>query len=75
LFDADAHKNFFGVKVEGKVEIHQYSLQGNKLLASSSHHTDSCRALAYSEDGGTLYTASADASIGTPDQDFPKFFF
>eukprot|EP00281_Chroomonas_sp_CCMP1168_P027158 CAMPEP_0206248846 /NCGR_PEP_ID=MMETSP0047_2-20121206/20590_1 /ASSEMBLY_ACC=CAM_ASM_000192 /TAXON_ID=195065 /ORGANISM="Chroomonas mesostigmatica_cf, Strain CCMP1168" /LENGTH=366 /DNA_ID=CAMNT_0053674523 /DNA_START=51 /DNA_END=1151 /DNA_ORIENTATION=- len=53
--------------VDGKVELHGYSLEGNKLLVSSSHHTDSCRALAFSDDGANLYTASADASIGAFD--------
>ena len=53
--------------VTGEVQLHQYSLDGNKLLATIGHHKESCRALQFSPDGQTLYSAAKDSIIGAFD--------
>lgn len=52
--------------MDGLVELHEYSISGNKRLCSSRHHEDSCRSIVFNSDGSQLFTASADSSIGAP---------
>jgi WD40 repeat protein len=53
--------------VTGEVRLFEYALAGNTQRASLTHHTLSTRALQFSQDGGTLFTGSLDASIGAYD--------
>ena len=49
------------------MQLHQYSVEENKLLAHIGHHKESCRSLQFSPNGQLLYSAAKDANIGAFD--------
>ena len=49
--------------ITGAVELHTYSRDHTSRAMTLSHHTDSCRAVAFSESGDMLYSASSDKSL------------
>jgi len=51
--------------ISGDVSVYEYNSggAGNKQLFSSARHLESCRAVAFSDDGLALFSASADKSV------------
>ena len=54
--------------ISGSVELHSYASASTSRVMSLSYHTDSCRAIAFSARGDSLYSASSDKSLCCTDQ-------
>ena len=54
--------------ISGSVELHSYATASTNRVMSLSNHTDSCRAVAFSARGDSLYSASSDKSLCCIDQ-------
>lgn len=70
IFDIDFHPQqdiVAGAMVNGVVELYKYSEKQNAKVLELKYHSDSCRSVLFSNNGQTLYTASADKSIRAVD--------
>jgi len=54
-------------QITGVVSVFEYGQSGNNKLMEFVHHTDSCRAVSFAEDGHTLFTGSLDMSMSMID--------
>ena len=53
--------------ISGNVHLHTYSPDGSEDQGVLRHHTESCRAVRFSQDGAILFTGSADKSVQAVD--------
>eukprot|EP00047_Mylnosiga_fluctuans_P001972 m.222635 g.222635 ORF g.222635 m.222635 type:complete len:393 (-) comp10797_c0_seq1:820-1998(-) len=53
--------------ITGLVSLHHYSPDDHVLRWQSTLHTDSCRAVAFNDDGSFLFTSSADTTLAALD--------
>lgn len=77
VFDIAFHPigNYIAVgQVSGKIEVHQYEENGNRLMVENHKHKASCRGLLFSEDGSRLYSISSDKSILAIDSSGQQLF-
>jgi len=68
IFDIDFHPSINCIAIgmiDGSVSLYKYGVNegDNSLMMSSKLHSKSCRGLAFSEQGDSLYTISSDRSI------------
>ncbi|EGD82809.1 hypothetical protein PTSG_03458 [Salpingoeca rosetta] len=66
VFDIDFHPTTSLLAtglITGEVSLYEYSADGHEEHPMESQHESSCRAVLFSHDGRSLFTASSDASL------------